>query len=222
MNLEDKKRDIRQCIFELFEHYHFDFKRLNNDLNGDYCLVIVKEVNNKVTDVWMSTDHMGNIRLYFHSGGEDGTLIRFSTVNLNKYIMPAGHMSHLKVNNEGIISMEINTEYDITEPGKIYTEVNNVLTIARFALMCIIENRLDYIKNRGYDLVMVERDTIYDDLVKKIIGEEVKTVEGDVDSPAFVIPQGYIYPLLDKTYIRFLKRICISEKDLVKKLLQEK
>jgi hypothetical protein len=227
MNLEDKKRDLRHTLFELFEHYHFDFKRLNNDVNGDYCLVIVKEVNNKVTDVWMSTDHIGHKKLYFHTGGENGTLIRFSTIDINKYLMPPGHMSHLTINNEGVISKEINTEYDMTAPGKIYTDVENIVTIARFALGCIIDKRIEYIKGIGKDVVVVDNGTFYDKFLVSITPDVLvdnTEYRKEFDSPAFMLDYGndFIYPFLDKTYMRLIKRITISQRDLVKRLFIKK
>lgn len=227
MNLEDKKRDIRQTLFELFDHYHFDFKRLNNDLNGDYCLVIVKEVCNKITDVWMSTDHIGHKKLYFHTGGEDGTLVRFSTTDLSKYIMPAGHMSHLTLNPEGVISKEINTEYDMSAPGKIYTEIDNILTIARFAIDCIIEKRIEYIKSIGKEVVVNDSGTLYDKFLVSIVPEVLvdnNEYSKEFDSPAFMLDYGndFIYPFLDKTYMRLIKRITISQRDLIKRLFIKK
>lgn len=43
-------------IYPLFEAFDYDFTRLNNELNGEYALVILKFVNNALSDCWMSTD----------------------------------------------------------------------------------------------------------------------------------------------------------------------
>lgn len=220
MNLEYKKQDIRKSLFELFEKYHFDFKKLNNSLNGDYCLVIVKEINNIVKEVWMSTDHIGNKDLYFYTGGEEGTAIRFSTSMFEgAYTMPPGHMSHLIVDN--VIEKEINLEYDMTEPGKIYTEIDNILTITRFALMCIIEKRIEYIKSIGKKVIILNKGSLQDELLIAITPEaEVIESDSPVTQGVFMLSEtDYIYPFLDKTYIRLLKRISISEEEIIKRML---
>lgn len=220
MNLEYKKQDIRKSLFELFEKYHFNFKKLNNDLNGDYCLVIVKEVSNNVKEVWMSTDHIGNKDLYFYTGGEEGTAIRFSTSMFEgAYTMPSGHMSHLVVDN--VIEREINLEYDMTEPGKIYIELDNILTITRFALMCIIEKRIEYIKSIGKKVIILNKRSLQDELLIAITPEaEVIESDSPVTQGVFMLSEtDYIYPFLDKTYMRLLKRISISEEELIKRML---
>jgi hypothetical protein len=222
MNLEYKKRDIRKTIFYLFEKYHFDFKLLNNDLNGDYSLVIVKEVNNKVKEIWMSTDHIANKILYFYTGGEDGTMIRFSTSEFEgSYIMPESHMSHLELNNDGVIQREINKDYDMTQPGKTYTEIENILTIARFALLCIIEKRIDYIKSIDKKVVILNKGSLHDKLLISITPEaEIVDVDSPVTQGIFMLSDNdVIYPFLDKTYMRLLKRISITEEELIKRLL---
>ncbi len=65
--VDDDKQDIRKTIFELFEKYNFNFKKLNYELNGDYALVIGKECEGKLTEIWMSTDHIGNVKLYYRT-----------------------------------------------------------------------------------------------------------------------------------------------------------
>jgi asparagine synthase (glutamine-hydrolysing) len=44
------------CIYPLFQAFDYDFKKLNNELNGEYALVILKVINNVLSDCWMSTD----------------------------------------------------------------------------------------------------------------------------------------------------------------------
>jgi asparagine synthase (glutamine-hydrolysing) len=44
------------CIYPLFQTFDYDFKKLNNELNGEYALVILKVINNKLSECWMSTD----------------------------------------------------------------------------------------------------------------------------------------------------------------------
>ena len=43
-------------IFPLFEALDYDFIKLNNELNGEYSIVICKVKNNKIKECWMSTD----------------------------------------------------------------------------------------------------------------------------------------------------------------------
>jgi hypothetical protein len=145
--VDDEKQDIRKTIFELFERYDFNFKSLNVALNGDYALVIIKEETSEnrtqspsspfasqtgtgnITDIWMSTDHIGNVKLYYltqspsapfasqtgagYLTGKIPQIIRFSLKPFeDAFIMPGGFMTHLRLDNEGNIKEEIFMEYE--------------------------------------------------------------------------------------------------------------
>ena len=53
------EREVRNdidSIYYLFEHFHFHFAKLNEALNGEYALVIIKFVDDEIKTMWMSTD----------------------------------------------------------------------------------------------------------------------------------------------------------------------
>ncbi len=183
--VDDDKQDIRKTIFELFERYDFNFKSLNGALNGDYALVIIKEANDKLIEIWMSTDHIGNIKLYYltqspsapfsgalgSSASQTGAgyltgkipqIIRFSLKPFeDAFIMPGGFMTHLRLDNEGNIKEEIFMEYE--------EEYNPVLCFARSSKGAIgAGNSSDMIRDlsNAYVLIGFSLDCIIEKRLK--------------------------------------------------------
>jgi asparagine synthetase B (glutamine-hydrolysing) len=111
--------NIRNVIFELYKRYDFNFKKMNNDLNGDYALVIIKEKEGKVQEINMSTDHIGNIKLYYYTKND---FIKFSSTPFflpfgptesEAFLMPAGFMCNIQLDEHGIIKQEMTMEYRV-------------------------------------------------------------------------------------------------------------
>jgi asparagine synthase (glutamine-hydrolysing) len=50
------KNDV-DSIFKLFKFFNYDFTRLNNELNGEYALTIIKFYKNKPVFIWLSVDN---------------------------------------------------------------------------------------------------------------------------------------------------------------------
>ena len=213
--VDDQKQDIRKTIFEVFEKYDYDFKKLNDALNGDYALVIVKEVNEKITEVWMSTDHISNIKLWWAS---KGSKIQFSLKEFEgSNSMPAGFMTNIRLNEEGDIREEIFMEYeeDYTS-GERISDLSSAYVLVGFALDCIIEKRLKYTNK-----VFVS-ESVYDKYIMKVAkmyaqprGEDVKNIK-ECTEPGPKVIRGLIeneaveegiYPFLDKTFLRLMSRI---------------
>jgi asparagine synthase (glutamine-hydrolysing) len=55
-NIQNPLNDV-DSIFKLFQTFNYDFTRLNNELNGEYALSIVKYNNNKPEYIWLSVDN---------------------------------------------------------------------------------------------------------------------------------------------------------------------
>jgi asparagine synthetase B (glutamine-hydrolysing) len=133
--VDDDRTDIRKTIFELFERYDFNFKKLNGALNGDYALVIGKEVAGKITEIWMSTDHIANVKLYYlvqspsapFAKQTGSSKIKFSLKPFETgpeapdtgpeapekaFEMPGGCMLNLRLDDDGNIKEEIFMDYE--------------------------------------------------------------------------------------------------------------
>lgn len=208
--VDDQRQDIRKTIFEVFEKYDFNFKKLNAALNGDYALVIIREVNEKIVEVWMSTDHISNIKLWLRSKGSQ---IQFSLKEFEgSNSMPAGFMTTIRLNEEGEIKEEIFMEYeeDYTS-GPTISDLSAVYVLVGFALDCIIEKRLKYTNK-----VFVS-ESVYDKYIMKVAklysGGDIeectepgpKVIRG-VFNEDEVAEEG-IYPFLDKTFMRLMSRV---------------
>ena len=209
--VHDDKQDIRKTIFELFERYDFNFKSLNGALNGDYALVIIKETSENITDIWMSTDHIGNIKLYYLTG-KIPQIIRFSLKPFeDAFIMPGGFMTHLRLDNEGNIKEEIFMEYEEECNSKVagsdmIRDLSNAYVLIGFSLDCIIEKRLKYTKKiyKGES-----REDKYIMKVARIFNEDIEEVEEkgkNVISGNYEGEEG-IYPFHDKTFLRLISRV---------------
>lgn len=164
--VDDQRQDIRKTIFEVFEKYDFNFKKLNDALNGDYALVIVKEVSEKIEEVWMSTDHIANIKLWWFS---KGSKIQFSLKEFEgAYLMPAGFMSNVRLNEQGEIKEEIFMEYEevfgprIPDPRPRIRDLSSAYVLVGFALDCIIEKRLKYTNK------IFKGESVYDKYIMKV------------------------------------------------------
>ncbi len=220
--VDDLRQDIRKTIFEIFEKYDYDFKKLNAALNGDYALVIIKEVSEKITEVWMSTDHISNIKLWWVTGPEapdtKGSKIQFSLKEFEgSNLMPAGFMSNIRLNEEGDIKEEIFMEYeeDYTS-GERISDLSSAYVLVGFALDCIIEKRLKYTNK------IFVSESVYDKYIMKVAkmyaqprGEDVKNIE-ECTEPGPKVIRGLIenevseegiYPFLDKTFMRLMSRV---------------
>jgi hypothetical protein len=220
--VDDDKQDIRKTIFELFERYDFNFKSLNDALNGDYALVIIKEANDKLIEIWMSTDHIGNIKLYYWT---QGNIIRFSLrpfetgSEVPAFIMPGRFMTHLRLDNEGNIKEEIFMEYEEGyNSSEMIRDLSNAYVLIGFTLDCIIEKRLKYTKKiyKGEN-----REDKYIMKVARIFNEDIEEVE---EKGKKVISGNYegeegIYPFHDKTFLRLISRVDESiREELYKRL----
>jgi hypothetical protein len=220
--VDDDKQDIRKTIFELFEKYNFNFKKLNSALNGDYALVIGKEYEGKLTEIWMSTDHIGNVKLYYRVQGNN---IRFSLKPFETgpeapaFEMPGGCMLNLRLDDEGNIKEEIFMEYE--EAGNssdIIQDISSAYVLVGFALDCIIEKRLKYTKKiyKGES-----REDKYIMKVARVFNEDIEEVE---EKGKKVISGNYegeegIYPFHDKTFLRLISRVDESiREELYKRL----
>jgi asparagine synthetase B (glutamine-hydrolysing) len=238
--IDDDKQDIRKTIFELFERYDFNFKRLNGALNGDYALVIIKETSGNITEIWMSTDHIGNVKLYYLIKGPGK--IRFSLrpfetgspeVPDTSFIMPGGFMTHLRLDNEGNIKEEIFMEYEeeynpvlgagnpaigAGNSSEMIRDLSNAYVLIGFSLDCIIEKRLKHTKKvyKGES-----REDKYIMKVARIFNEDIEEVE---EKGKKVISGNYegeegIYPFHDKTFLRLMSRIDESVREELYKRL---
>ena len=58
-NLEKDK------IHDKFKEYNYSFSKLNNSLNGEYCLVILKYEESKLRHVYISVDYSGVNSVYY-------------------------------------------------------------------------------------------------------------------------------------------------------------
>jgi hypothetical protein len=241
--VHDDKQDIRKTIFELFERYDFNFKSLNGALNGDYALVIIKEVSGNITDIWMSTDHIGNVKLYYRTQspsapfasqtgagylkGKIPQIIRFSLKPFeDAFIMPGGFMTQLRLDNEGNIKEEIFMEYEeeynpvlgAGNSSDMIRDLSNAYVLIGFSLDCIIEKRLKYTKKiyKGES-----REDKYIMKVARIFNEDIEEVE---EKGKKVISGNYegeegIYPFHDKTFLRLISRVDESiREELFKRL----
>ena len=206
--VDDDRQDIRKTIFELFEKYDFNFKKLNAALNGDYALVIVKEVSEKITEVWMSTDHISNIKLWWLV---KGSKIQFSLKEFEgSNSMPAGFMTNIRLNEEGEIKEEIFMEYeeDYTS-GERIPDISSAYVLVGFALDCIIEKRLKYtnkifVSESVYDKYIMKVAKMYSKNIKECTEPGPKVIRGLIENEA--VEEG-IYPFLDKTFMRLMSRV---------------
>ena len=224
--VDDDKQDIRKTLFELFERYDFNFKILNDALNGDYALVIIKEANDKLIEIWMSTDHISNVKLYYWT---QGNTIRFSLRPFEtgpmfaRDPMPRGFMTHLRLDNEGNIKEEIFMEYEEEYNSKgagsdMIRDLSNAYVLVGFSLDCIIEKRLKYTKKvyKGES-----KEDKYIMKVARIFNEDIEEVE---EKGKKVISGNYegeegIYPFHDKTFLRLMSRVDESiREELYKRL----
>ncbi len=236
--VDDDKQDIRKTIFELFEKYNFNFKKLNSALNGDYALVIGKEVTGKLTEIWMSTDHIGNVKLYYRVRGPgylaQGNNIKFSLKPFETgteppdkaFEMPGGCMLNLRLDNEGNIKEEIFMEYEeecnpvlgAGNPSDIIRDISSAYVLVGFALDYIIEKRLKHTKKvyKGES-----REDKYIMKVARVFNEDIEEVE---EKGKKVISGNYegeegIYPFHDKTFLRLMSRVDESiREELYKRL----
>lgn len=221
--VDDQRQDIRKTIFEVFEKYDFNFKKLNAELNGDYALVIIREVNEKIVEVWMSTDHISNIKLWLRSKGSQ---IQFSLKEFEgSNSMPAGFMTTIRLNEEGEIKEEIFMEYeeDYTS-GPTISDLSAAYVLVGFALDCIIEKRLKYTNK------IFVSESVYDKYIMKVAkmysgGKDVKNIEECSEHGPNVIrglienevSEEGIYPFLDKTFLRLMSRVYERE-ELLRRL----
>lgn len=227
--VDDDRQDIRKTIFDVFEKYDFNFKKLNAALNGDYALVIVKEVNEKITEVWMSTDHISNIKLWWLA---KGSKIQFSLKEFEgSNSMPAGFMTNIRLNEEGDIREEIFMEYEedyttgerIPDPRHRISDLSAAYVLVGFALDCIIEKRLKYtnkifVSGSVYDKYIMKvakmyaqpRDEDSKDIpdprhrIQECTEPGPKVIRGLIENEA--VEEG-IYPFLDKTFLRLMSRV---------------
>jgi hypothetical protein len=219
--VDDDKQDIRKTIFELFEKYNFNFKKLNYELNGDYALVIVREVSEKIVEVWMSTDHISNIKLWWLTGPEvpdsKGSKIQFSLKEFEgSNSMPAGFMTNIRLNEEGDIREEIFMEYEETgsgdyspgppDPRHRIPDISSAYVLVGFALDCIIEKRLKYtnkifVSESVYDKYIMKVARIFNEDIEEVEEKGKKVISGNYEG------EEGIYPFHDKTFLRLISRV---------------
>jgi hypothetical protein len=230
--VNDDRQDIRKTIFEVFEKYDFNFKKLNAALNGDYALVIVKEVSEKIVEVWMSTDHISNVKLWWFTGPDrskgapseahepdsKGSKIQFSLKEFEgSNSIPAGFMTNIRLNEEGEIKEEIFMEYEedytsgerIPDPRHRIPDISSAYVLVGFALDCIIEKRLKYtnkvfVSESVYDKYIMKVAKMYSKDIKECTEPGPKVIRGLIENEA--VEEG-IYPFLDKTFLRLMSRI---------------
>ena len=237
--VDDDKQDIRKTIFELFEKYDFNFKKLNYALNGDYALVIGKECEDlgssgtgNLTEIWMSTDHIANVKLYYRvqGPGYQGNKIKFSLKPFETgpsetgpeapaFEMPGGCMLNLRLDDEGNIKEEIFMEYEEEYNCKdIIQDISSAYVLVGFALDCIIEKRL---KHTTKVYKGESREDKYIMKIARIFNEDIEEVE---EKGRKVISGNYegeegIYPFHDKTFLRLISRVDESiREELYKRL----
>jgi asparagine synthase (glutamine-hydrolysing) len=100
-------------IYPLFEAFDYDFIRLNNELNGEYSIVIIKVVNNSLKECWMSTDPL-SVRPLFVSSSKDN--ITFSSLLLGISNTPS-------IEKRNVIRLQGGWMlHFIIKEGKVYTE----------------------------------------------------------------------------------------------------
>ena len=238
--VDDDRQDIRKTIFEIFEKYDFNFKKLNYELNGDYALVIVREVSEKIVEVWMSTDHISNIKLWWRTGPEapdsKGSKIQFSLKEFEgSNSMPAGFMTNIRLNEEGDIREEIFMEYEesgsgdyspgppdpryrIPDPRHRIPDISSAYVLVRFALDCIIEKRLKYtnkifVSESIYDKYIMKVARIFNEDIEEVEEKGKKVISGNYEG------EEGIYPFHDKTFLRLMSRVDESiREELYKRL----
>jgi asparagine synthetase B (glutamine-hydrolysing) len=237
--VDDDKQDIRKTIFELFEKYNFNFKKLNYELNGDYALVIGKEVTGKLTEIWMSTDHIGNVKLYYRVQSpsapfakQTGTGYRVQGNNIKfslkpfetgpeapAFEMPGGCMLNLRLDDEGNIKEEIFMEYEEAgNSSEVIRDKSNAYVLIGFALDCIIEKRLKHTKKvyKGEskeDRYIMKVARVFNEDIEEVEEKGKKVISGNYDG------EEGIYPFHDKTFLRLMSRVDESIREQLYKRL---
>ncbi len=74
-----KQSNDSSIIFPLFRELNYDFHKLNNELNGEYALSIIKYSNNKLSHIWMSVDLCSVRPLFYVVDNEEG-VVAFSSL----------------------------------------------------------------------------------------------------------------------------------------------
>lgn len=142
------------CIYTLFQALNYDFIKLNNELNGEYALVILKITNNKLNECWMSTDPY-SVRPLFVCSDKDyvvfsSLLLGISnTPNIDKTKVRrigGGEMLHFTF-KDGCVYSEHNSLYqkDLSNVGLLtpLTNVEEIKTQLVFSLQSAVIRRLN-------------------------------------------------------------------------------
>jgi len=142
------------CIYPLFQAFNYDFIKLNNELNGEYALVILKITNNMLNECWMSTDPY-SVRPLFVCSDKDyvvfsSLLLGLSnTPNIDKTKVRrigGGEMLHFTF-KDGCVYSEHSSLYqkDLSNVGLLspLTNVEEIKTQLVFSLQSAITRRLN-------------------------------------------------------------------------------
>jgi asparagine synthase (glutamine-hydrolysing) len=146
-------------IYPLFERFHYDFNKLNNEINGDYSLAIIKVVNNELTDCWISVDNLSIKPLFIYS---DKDIVVFSSllsglitnmIDKNKIIkLSGGDAIHFTFKDKKVYSELFNTyKKDISNEGLLnpLLNIDDIKLQLNFTLVSSIMRRLNTDKEIG-------------------------------------------------------------------------
>lgn len=142
------------CIYPLFQAFNYDFKKLNNELNGEYSLVILKVINNKLSECWMSTDPYSVRPLFICS---DKEYVVFSSLLLG--ISKSPNIDKTKVRRlgggemiqftfkDGVLYSEYSSSYqtDLSQVGLLnpLTKIEEIKPQLVFSLESAVTRRLN-------------------------------------------------------------------------------
>ena len=116
------KNDI-DAIYYLFEHFYYDFTRLNRELNGEYALVIFKMIDGILKTAWISTDTSSVRPLFIYTSPNifafSSLLIGLSSLSFIDKTkiqrLKGGDIVILQFSNESHISTELQTTYLVND-----------------------------------------------------------------------------------------------------------
>jgi asparagine synthase (glutamine-hydrolysing) len=74
-----KQSNDSSIIFPLFKELNYDFHKLNNELNGEYALVIIKYSEDCLSHIWMSVD-LCSVRPLFYVIDNENGVVAFSSL----------------------------------------------------------------------------------------------------------------------------------------------
>jgi asparagine synthase (glutamine-hydrolysing) len=147
-------------IYPLFELFDYDFNRLNNELNGDYSLAIIKVVSGNLTDCWLSVDQLSIKPLFVYSDENHvafssllSALINTPNINKSKVLkLSGGDSLHFTFKHNKVYS-ELSTNYkkDISNEGLLnpILNIDEIKTQLVFSLQSSVIRRINTDKEIG-------------------------------------------------------------------------